>query len=273
MRFLAIAFLAHGGQHRAEYSHRALKVHTRFLAPLKRIDCALIAVLRCSSLSTVVMSASSTCFSRIRHHAALLSAADRCQLPRQLPRAQSFAIDYHLFSPVSRAFLCSLSLAGTGGPVGVAWYLRPLWRRRQRLCCCASCAPAGDLLLFRGVVCADLCARHPATFASFSCRAVPSFVRGALQLWQPRLRRACVRGGSVVPTSAASGRRVELQLFCRRAPRVGAFYRHHRFALRCPCCAPSSPISELWFLSRASCDGFAAAVLLSIGLAVQSRRF
>ena len=179
MRFLAIAFLAHGGQHRAEYSRRALKVHTRFLAPLKRIDCALIAVLRCSSLSTVVMSASSTCFSRIRHHAALLSAADRCQLPRQLPRAQSFAIDYHLFSPVSRAFLCSLSLAGTGGPIGVAlvlaasleapsaavWGVFPV--RRQV-----------SFYSFGGVVCADLCARHPATFASFSCRAVPSFVRG-----------------------------------------------------------------------------------------------
>ena len=159
MRFLAIAFLAHGGQHRAEYSRRALKVHTRFLAPLKLIDCALIAVLRCSSLSTVVMSASSTCFSIIRHHAALLSAADRCQLPRQLPRAQSFAIDYHLFSPVSRAFLCSLSLAGTGGPIGVAWCLRPRRRRRQRRVGVSLRAPSGELLLFRrSCLCRSLCA-------------------------------------------------------------------------------------------------------------------
>jgi hypothetical protein len=157
MCFLAIAFLAHGGQRRAEYSHRTLKVHTRFLAPLKRIDCALIAVLRCSSLSTVVMSASSMCFSRIRHHAALFSAADRCQLPRQLSRAQSFAIDYHLFSPVSRAFLCPLSLAGTGGPVGVAWYLRPLWRHRGRCVVVLpvrrplSLCPVGGVLLWRSV--------------------------------------------------------------------------------------------------------------------------
>jgi len=179
MRFLAIAFLAHGVQHVTEDRRRALRLHIRFPSPLKRIDRALIAVLRCSSLSTVVMSASLTWLSRIRRHAALLSPADRCQLPLQLPRAQSLAIDYHLFSPVSRAFLCPQSLPRTGGPLGVAWCLRLLWRRRQRLCGGVPCAPAGELLLFRGVVCADLCARHPATFASFSGHAVPSFVRGA----------------------------------------------------------------------------------------------
>ena len=179
MCFLAIAFLAHGGQHRAEYSHRALKVHTRFLAPLKRIACALIAVLRCSSLSTVVMSASSTCFSRIRHHAALFSAADRCQLPRQLPRAQSFAIDYHLFSPVSRAFLCCQSLPGPagrlvslgacglfGGAVSTVWGEFPVRR-------------SGELLLFRrSCLCRPLCAgiRRPLPLSSTA--RVPSFVRG-----------------------------------------------------------------------------------------------
>jgi hypothetical protein len=232
MCFLAIAFLAHGGQHWAEYSRRALKVHTRFLAPLKRIDCALIAVLRCSSLSTGVMSASSTCFSRIRHHAALLSAADRCQLPRQLPRAQSFAIDYHLFSPVSRAFLCSPSLAGTGGRVGVAWYLRLLWRRRQRLCGGVPCAPLGELLLFRrSYLCRSLCAASGDLclfLLSRGCRLLCA-VCGSFGS-----RRCVVCVSVAVPLCRR--RQLLAGALCRScsavlAPRVVALYWHHRLAL------------------------------------------
>jgi hypothetical protein len=191
MRFLAISFLAHGGQHVTEDPRRALRLHIRFPGPLKRIDRALITVLRCSSLSTVVMSASSTCFNRILRHAALLSPADRCQLPRQLPRAQSFAIDYHLFSPVSRAFLC---------PQSFPWDWRAAWRRlvlaasleapsaavllcflcagRCALtlpgsCLCRSlCAASGDLCLFllsRGAV---FCARCVAALAAAVARCV-----------------------------------------------------------------------------------------------------
>ena len=159
MCFLAIAFLAHGVQHVTEDRRRALRLHIRFPSPLKRIDRALIAVLRCSSLSTVVMSASSTCFSRIRRHAALLGAADRCQLPRQLPRAQSFAIDYHLFSPLSRAFLCPRSLPG---PVG-------------RLASLGACGLFGGAVSGCVVV---LPVRRPVSFYSSGELSVPIFVRG-----------------------------------------------------------------------------------------------
>jgi len=191
MRFLAIAFLAHGGQHVTEDPRRALRSHIRFPSPLKRIDRALIAVLRCSSLSTVVMSASLTWLNRIRHDAALLNAADRCQLPLQLPRAQSFAIDYHLFSPVSRAFLCCQSLPGPagrlaslgafglfGGAVSTVSGEFPVRRSGELLlfrqsCLCRSwCAASGDLclsLLSRGAV---FCARCVAALAAAVVRCV-----------------------------------------------------------------------------------------------------
>jgi hypothetical protein len=233
MRFLAIAFLAHGGQHVTEDPRRALRLHIRFPSPLKRIDRALIAVLRCSSLSTVVMSASSTCLSRIRHHAALLSAADRCQLPRQLPRAQSFAIDYHLFSPVSRAFLCPQSLPGQADRLASRGTCGFFGGAVSGCVGCVPCAPLGELLLFRrSCLCRSLCAAS-GDLCLFLLSRGAVFCARCLAALVASLRGACVRSGSVVPTSAASGRRFVSQLFCRRAPRVGAFYEHYRLALRC----------------------------------------
>ncbi len=194
----------------------------------------MIAVLRCSSLSTVVMSASSTSFSRIRHHAALLCAVDRCQLPRQLPRAQSFAIDYHLFSPVLRAFLCPQSLPGSVGrlaPLGACGLFGgavsgcvggvpcaspgELLLFRRSCLCRSLCAASGDLCLFLLSRGAAFCARCVAALAAAVARCVCPWrfrCAGVGSFWSA----LCV--AVVLPTSATcdafTGLRPAVSLLC-----------------------------------------------------------
>ena len=117
--------------------------------------------------------------------------------------------------------MCSLSLAGTGGPFGVAWCLRPLWRRRQRRVGCAPCAPSGELLLFRrSCLCRSLCAAsgdlclfllsRGAVFCARCVAALAAAVARCVCPWRFR----CADVGSfwpalcvavVLPTSATCG--------------------------------------------------------------------
>jgi hypothetical protein len=140
----------------------------------------------------------------------------------------------------------------------------------------APSAPCGGCSLVRrqvsrysfgGVVSADLCARHPVTLP-LSPVARCCLLCAECSSVGSRRCAVCVRRGSVVPTSGASGRRFVSQLFCRTGATCGC-------ALLASSALPSGvfavprscPISDLWFLSCGSCDGLAAAVLLSIGLA------
>jgi hypothetical protein len=101
------------------------------------------------------------------------------------------------------------------------------------------CAGQASFYSFGGVVCADLCARHPAAFASFFYRAGAVFcarcvaaLAAAVALCVCPLRFRCAAVGSfwpalsvavVLPTSATCGCVLQAS------------------ALRCPCCALAVP--------------------------------
>ena len=150
-----------------------------------------------------------------------------------------------------------------GGPLGVAWCLRLLWRRRQRLCGGVPCAPSGELLLFRrSCLCRPLCAASGdlclfllsrgcrllcAVCSSFGSRRCAVRVSVAVPLY----RRRQLLAGALCRSCSADERHV----WVRFTGIIGS-----------PCGVPrSSTISDLWFLSCAGCGGFAAADLSSIG--------
>jgi len=122
-------------------------------------------------------------------------------------------------SQLPSVFACFEALSGVWGlsvpgwPFGVSWCLWLLWRRRERGVAVLLVCHQVSFCPVRGVVCADLCARHPATLPLSSVARMPSLGRSLAQLWQPSLRFACVRASCVVPPSASSGWRVVLQ-FC-----------------------------------------------------------
>ena len=118
----------------------------------------------------------------------------------------------------------SRGLFGPGWPVGVSWCWWPLWRRRERGVAVLLVRRQVSFCPVRGVVCGDLCARHPATLPLSSVARMPSLGRSLAQLWQPSLRFACVRGSCVVPPSASSGWRFVSQV-CAIWGRCGCVLR------------------------------------------------
>ena len=142
-----------------------------------------------------------------------------------------------------------------GGAVSAVWWVFPS-------------APSGELLLFRRScqcrsLCAasgDLCLFLLSRVAVFYARCVAALA-AAVALCVCPLRFRCADVGSfwpalcvavVLPYCAACG----CALLASSARPSGVF-----------AVPRSCPISDLWFLSCGSCDGLAAAVLLSIGLA------
>jgi hypothetical protein len=189
--------------------------HARsFSGPVKRVDLVLIAVLRCPSLSVVGLRVASTWFSGIHRCESILIADESCKLGSQIPRAQAFAIDYHLFSPVSRPFSSSPGFWRFDWLVGASWCCWPLWalsepgvaallvgRQGELL----SCWQGASVLLFvRGF--GDLMLLSSVALSS-------SLVRSLVQLWRPPRRVASFRGGGRVLLLVSSGCRFAAKLF------------------------------------------------------------
>jgi len=161
-----------------------------------------------------------------------------------------------------------------GGPLGVAWCLRPLWRRRQHRVGGVPCAPVRRAFTLSAELSVPTFVRgHPAAFASFFYRAGAVFcarcvaaLAAAVALCVCPLRFRCAAVGSfwpalcvavVLPTSATCGCVLQAS------------------ALRCPCCALAVP-RRLLSPSFGSSHVPAAMVLEPLfccRLAWQPRRF
>ena len=219
--------------------------HARsFSGPVKRVDLVLIAVLRCPSLSVVGLRVASTWFSGIHRCESILIADESCKLGSQIPRAQAFAIDYHLFSPVSRPFSSSPGFWRFDWLVGASWCCWPLWALSERGVTVLLVGCDGELLpCWRGRLCCSFVRGFGDLLLPSSVALEPSLGRSLAQLWQRSLRVGCARGGRVVPALVVlpvAGVRPSLARVC-------ASCGCQRFELRRPCCAPVVGLSVSGF--------------------------
>ena len=160
-------------------------------------------------------------------------------------------------SQLPSVFACFEALSGVWGlsvpgwPFGVSWCLWLLWRRRERGVAVLLVCHQVSFCPVRGVVCADLCARHPATLPLSSVARMPSLGRSLAQLWQPSLRFA-VSGAAAL----CRRRRLPAGGLCRRCVaiwgRCGCVLRVPMAGSRCPSLRPGRGVSVSSFRSMLS---------------------